>query len=169
MRLRVSRRKTTSIADHDPFSTPSTADSVASFDKGKGKEVDVDPLSSASYIQSPYLFCFAALCKEGEIEEVSVQPDGKSRCLVGNTVSSLYHLKDPEDGSAEGFFVFPGRRKQLTLKSVPAEASFSDIGVTVEGSFRLKLSLYEIIECAKLADIHKTMLILPTQLTSTSL
>lgn len=65
-------------------------------------------LTSASLIQSPYLFCFAALCKASEDEELYLLEDGKTRYVTGNVVSSLYHLKDPRDGSAEGFFVFPG-------------------------------------------------------------
>lgn len=54
--------------------------------------------------------------------------DGKTRCTTGSVVSSLYHLKDSEnDGVDAGFFVFP------------------DLSVRVEGSFRLKLSLYEVV------------------------
>lgn len=107
-------------------------------------------LTSASLIQSPYLFCFAALCKADEDEELYLLADGKTRYVTGNVVSSLYHLKDPRDGSAEGFFVFPGmsRYSDFLEKSNAVDCLMfsSDIGVRVEGTFRLKLSLYEMVE-----------------------
>jgi hypothetical protein len=120
-------------------------------------------LTSASLIQSPYLFCFAALCKADEDEELYLLPDEKTRYVTGNVVSSLYHLKDPSDGSAEGFFVFPGECHVLAfsgaaMRCPPLYAgrgavlrlrsllTLADIGVRVEGTFRLKLSLYEMVE-----------------------
>jgi hypothetical protein len=43
-------------------------------------------------------------------------------------VSSLYHLKDTEHNNEDaGFFVFP------------------DLSVRTEGSYRLKLSLFEVV------------------------
>ena len=43
-------------------------------------------------------------------------------------MSSLYHLKDSENQNTDaGFFVFP------------------DLSVRTEGSYRLKLSLYEVV------------------------
>ena len=54
--------------------------------------------------------------------------DGKTRCTTGSVVSSLYHLKDSENQNADaGFFVFP------------------DLSVRTEGSYRLKLSLFEVV------------------------
>ena len=48
---------------------------------------------------------------------------------TGSVVSSLYHLKDTENnGQDAGFFVFP------------------DLCVRTEGSYRLKLILYEVVE-----------------------
>ncbi|KAI9230348.1 MAG: velvet factor, partial [Piptocephalis tieghemiana] len=52
--------------------------------------------------------------------------DRTTRSTLGGVVSSLYHLKDM-DNTDGGFFVFP------------------DISVRMEGLFRLKFSLYEII------------------------
>ena len=53
--------------------------------------------------------------------------DGKTRFLTGTPVSSLYHLKDL-DNSDSAFFVFP------------------DLGVRKEGRYKLKLTLFEIVE-----------------------
>ena len=54
--------------------------------------------------------------------------DGKTRCTTGSVVSSLYHLKDSENENRDaGFFVFP------------------DLSVRQEGSYRLKLSLFEVV------------------------
>ena len=45
-------------------------------------------------------------------------------------MSSLYHLKDSENQNEDaGFFVFP------------------DLSVRTEGSYRLKLSLFEVVGC----------------------
>lgn len=57
-----------------------------------------------------------------------IPQDGKTRCTTGSVVSSLYHLKDSENQNEDaGFFVFP------------------DLSVRTEGSYRLKLSLFEVV------------------------
>lgn len=104
---------------------------------------------SNSFLQNPYYFMFASLAKPDEdielhwlkvclvldIPSSSLQrfltpqdQDGKTRCTTGSVVSSLYHLKDSENANEDtGFFVFP------------------DLSVRTEGSYRLKLSLYEVV------------------------
>ncbi|KAF9807905.1 hypothetical protein IEO21_08022 [Rhodonia placenta] len=102
---------------------PLTADSRASSPDGT-------PTSSASqsFLQNPYYFMFASLAKPDEDVELHWLKDGKTRCTTGSVVSSLYHLKDAEAGGSDaGFFVFP------------------DLSVRTEGSYRLKLSLYEVV------------------------
>lgn len=121
VKLQISRSSSAS-SDRPPSGGETSASAAAS-------NPSTTNLTSASLIQSPYLFCFAALCKAEDDEEIYLLGDGKTRCVTGQTCSSLYHLKDPQDGSAEGFFVFP------------------DIGVLIEGRFRLKISLYEMVEC----------------------
>lgn len=65
--------------------------------------------------------------RDGVLTFVAIQ-DGKTRCTTGSVVSSLYHLKDSENQNSDaGFFVFP------------------DLSVRTEGSYRLKLSLYEVV------------------------
>ena len=59
-------------------------------------------------------------------EELHLLRDGKTRSTTGSVVSSLCHLKDIDNADA-GFFVFP------------------DLSVRMEGNYRLKLSLFEII------------------------
>lgn len=60
-------------------------------------------------------------------DELHLIEDGKTRFLTGTPVSSLYHLKDLDNTDA-AFFVFP------------------DLGVRKEGKYRLKLTLFEIVE-----------------------
>lgn len=149
----LSRLPNSQQGQHKP---PTTANSDVSSLSSEGgaalssKQNQDSKLTSASLIQSPYLFCFAALCKAEEDEELYLLADGKTRYVTGNVVSSLYHLKDPRDGSAEGFFVFPGESSVSVLTSsqlcTDNKAWSSDIGVRVEGTFRLKLSLYEMVE-----------------------
>jgi len=76
----------------------------------------------------PYYFLFACLVGGDEQEgELHVIDDGKTRFLTGTPVSSLYHLKDLDNSDA-AFFVFP------------------DLGVRKEGRYKLKLTLFEIVE-----------------------
>jgi hypothetical protein len=104
------------------------------------------------FLQNPYYFMFASLAKPDDDTELhwmkvrldllfllhlSRAPcsqhspqDGKTRCTTGSVVSSLYHLKDSENDNRDaGFFVFP------------------DLSVRQEGSYRLKLSLFEVVGC----------------------
>ncbi|KAH7333698.1 velvet factor-domain-containing protein, partial [Rhizoctonia solani] len=79
------------------------------------------PGSSQSYLQNPYYFMFASLASVDTDDELHLLKDGKV------VVSSLYHLKDTENGGQDaGFFVFP------------------DLSVRTEGSYRLKLTLFEV-------------------------
>ena len=86
-----------------------------------------------SPIFPPYLLLFwnrnrnATLTPATQSQEsLHLLKDGKTRYTSGQTVSSLFQLKDVDNTEA-GFFVFP------------------DLGVKVEGEFRLKLDLYEIV------------------------
>ncbi|KAK0433480.1 velvet factor-domain-containing protein [Armillaria borealis] len=81
-----------------------------------------------SFLQNPYYFMFASLAKPDDDAELHWLKDGKTRCTTGSVVSSLYHLKDPQRNNEDaGFFVFP------------------DLSVRTEGSYRLKLSLFEVV------------------------
>ncbi|KAI8088829.1 velvet factor-domain-containing protein [Halteromyces radiatus] len=86
----------------------------------------LSPLEANSYLQNPYYFMYASLMAADLEEEVHLLRDGKTRSTTGSVVSSLYHLKDTDNTDA-GFFVFP------------------DLSVRMEGKYRLKLSLFEII------------------------
>ncbi|KAG8908759.1 hypothetical protein FRB99_002997 [Tulasnella sp. 403] len=83
---------------------------------------------SSEFLQNPYYFMFASLAAPDSDEELHLLKDGKTRYTTGSVVSSLYHLKDHENGGKDaGFFVFP------------------DLSVRTEGSYRLKLSLFEVV------------------------
>ncbi|KAG2115586.1 velvet factor-domain-containing protein [Suillus cothurnatus] len=89
---------------------------------------DSDPSYAHSFLQNPYYFMFASLAKPDDDTELHWLKDGKTRCTTGSVVSSLYHLKDTENRNEDaGFFVFP------------------DLSVRTEGSYRLKLSLFEVV------------------------
>ncbi|KAF9044764.1 hypothetical protein BDZ89DRAFT_1155565 [Hymenopellis radicata] len=80
--------------------------------------------SNLGFLQNPYYFMFASLAKPDDDTELHWLKDGRTRCTQGSVVSSLYHLKDNDEDV--GFFVFP------------------DVSVRTEGSYRLKLSLFEV-------------------------
>ncbi|BEJ03802.1 hypothetical protein CcaverHIS641_0109770 [Cutaneotrichosporon cavernicola] len=80
------------------------------------------------YMQNPYYFLFACLVGgDDQDSELHVIDDGRTRFLTGTPVSSLYHLKDIDNKDA-AFFVFP------------------DLGVRKEGRYKLKLTLFEIVD-----------------------
>ena len=101
----------------------------------------------SSFLQNPYYFMYASLAQPDEDVEIHWfnvslslfgsefighlplrHQGGKTRCTAGSVVSSLYHLKDSENrGEDAAFFVFP------------------DLSVRMEGSYRLKLSLFEVV------------------------
>lgn len=60
-----------------------------------------------------------------ELERHSL--DGKTRTTLGSAVSSLFRLKDVDQRGDGGFFVFP------------------DLSVRMEGVYRLKFSLFEVV------------------------
>ncbi|GAA96500.1 uncharacterized protein L969DRAFT_88216 [Mixia osmundae IAM 14324] len=84
---------------------------------------------AASLTQSPYFFCFASLCFAGSDQELYVlNPENKTRYVTGTVVSSLYHMRDGTSNPHDSvYFVFP------------------DINIRVEGTFRFKMSMYEIV------------------------
>ncbi|ORE09585.1 hypothetical protein BCV72DRAFT_58352 [Rhizopus microsporus var. microsporus] len=84
------------------------------------------PSNDKTYLQNPYYFMYASLMAADLDEELHLLRDGKTRSTTGSVVSSLYHLKDIDNTDA-GFFVFP------------------DLSVRMEGCYRLKLSLFEIV------------------------
>ncbi|KAG0054406.1 hypothetical protein BGZ83_011306 [Gryganskiella cystojenkinii] len=77
------------------------------------------------YLQSPYLFMCCNLVHADDASGEIVAP--AHRALAGTVVSSLNRLKDV-DNSDGGFFVF------------------GDMSVRIEGHFRLRFTLFELIE-----------------------
>ncbi|KAG0224453.1 hypothetical protein BGW42_005083 [Actinomortierella wolfii] len=70
----------------------------------------------------------ASLVEKDTKEEVHLIKDNKTKATTGSSVSSLYPLKDTDDSSTDsGFFVFP------------------DLSVRMEGTYRLKFCLYEMV------------------------
>ncbi|KAL0564460.1 velum formation-related protein, partial [Marasmius crinis-equi] len=106
--------------DREGSSTPTP------FGPGEGQQYGY--AHSSTYLQNPYYFMFASLAKPDDDVELHWLKDGRTRCTTGSVVSSLYHLKDPQRNNEDaGFFVFP------------------DLSVRTEGSYRLKLSLFEVV------------------------
>ncbi|KAF9966638.1 hypothetical protein BGZ70_001747 [Mortierella alpina] len=89
----------------------------------KLKEPSAD--RNKDYLQSPYLFMCCNLVHAEDPEGEIVAP--AHRALAGTVVSSLNRLKDV-DNSDGGFFVF------------------GDMSVRMEGHFRLRFTLFELLE-----------------------
>ncbi|KAF9020874.1 hypothetical protein BDZ89DRAFT_259396 [Hymenopellis radicata] len=91
-------------------------------------------------LQNPNYFMFVSLIKPDatdvdqelhwlQIEDSDGTQRAPTRFTTGAVVSSLHILKDPENGQRRGgFFVFP------------------DLGVRAEGKYRLKCTLYEVVD-----------------------
>lgn len=103
-----------------------------------------------SYLQNPYYFMHASLVEKDTQEDVLLIKDSRSKddqikdnrtkATTGSSVSSLYPLKDLEDnGTESGFFVFP------------------DLSVRMEGIYRLKFCLYEMVGYSTLILRHLLM------------
>ncbi|KAI0277190.1 velvet factor, partial [Russula aff. rugulosa BPL654] len=105
-------------ADRRPIDPPPIVQ-LRVIDKAPG-------FGTGPFLQNPYYFMFASLAKPDDDTELHWM---KVRsCTTGSVVSSLYHLKDSENDNRDaGFFVFP------------------DLSVRQEGSYRLKLSLFEVV------------------------
>ncbi|KAG0338641.1 hypothetical protein BG004_007147 [Podila humilis] len=86
-----------------------------------------DPASdrNCDYLQSPYLFMCCNLVRVDDPDGDLVAP--AHRALAGTVVSSLNRLKDI-DNSDGGFFVF------------------GDMSARIEGHFRLRFTLFEMVE-----------------------
>ncbi|CAG8802206.1 18997_t:CDS:2, partial [Racocetra persica] len=83
-----------------------------------------------NYLQSPYYFMCANLVHpSNNSDHFAIS----SKYLAGTIVSSLHKLKDI-DNSDGGFFVF------------------GDISVRIEGRYRLRFSLFEIIKHSDIAE-----------------
>ncbi|KAF8214434.1 hypothetical protein K438DRAFT_879889 [Mycena galopus ATCC 62051] len=107
-----------------------------------------------SFRQNPYCFMFASLAKPDEDTELHWLKDGRARCTTGSVVSSLYALKDPtapgaassNSGDESGR---PATAKDGRTPACPASDTGSfvcpDLSVRTEGSYRLKLSLFEVV------------------------
>ncbi|KAJ1560440.1 hypothetical protein HK096_008705, partial [Nowakowskiella sp. JEL0078] len=80
-----------------------------------------------NYVSNPFYFAYATLVSANNSEEINVLKDTNSRAMTGSIASSLQRLKDI-DGAYGGFFVFP------------------DISIRLEGKFRLRFTLFEIVE-----------------------
>lgn len=113
-------------ADRRPIDPPPIVQLRVS-EYSKGAIPGDAPTPTNAFLQNPYYFMFASLASPDSDDELHVLKDGRTRCTTGSVVSSLYNLKDTENGSIDaGFFVFP------------------DLSVRTEGSYRLKLSLFEV-------------------------
>jgi hypothetical protein len=89
-------------------------------------KLDVIDSSTVPLVCNPYYFMYATLMSATSDVELHMLRDAKTRSTTGSSVSSLYRLKD-NFNKAGFFFVFP------------------DLSVRMEGTYRFKFSLFEII------------------------
>ncbi|KAJ7613779.1 velvet factor [Mycena polygramma] len=112
-----------------------------------------------SFLQNPYYFMFASLAKPDDDTELHWLKDGRTRCTTGSVVSSLYALKDPtaspppnanstSSNSTSSNSNSTGKDAGPTTAPPASDAGFfvfPDLSVRTEGSYRLKLSLFEVV------------------------
>ncbi|KIY72789.1 hypothetical protein CYLTODRAFT_366949 [Cylindrobasidium torrendii FP15055 ss-10] len=110
-------------ADRRPIDPPPIVQLIVRPVEQQHPPAENDP--NMGFLQNPYYFMFASLAKPDDDTELHWLKDGRTRCTQGSVVSSLYHLKDKLNADV-GYFVFP------------------DVSVRTEGSYRLKLSLFEV-------------------------
>ncbi|KAJ7602561.1 velvet factor-domain-containing protein [Mycena polygramma] len=113
-----------------------------------------------SFLQNPYYFMFASLAKPDDDTELHWLKDGRTRCTTGSVVSSLYALKDPtaapppnanstsSNSASNSNSNSTGKDAGPTTAPPASDAGFfvfPDLSVRTEGSYRLKLSLFEVV------------------------
>ncbi|KAL8997345.1 MAG: hypothetical protein Q9169_003379 [Polycauliona sp. 2 TL-2023] len=86
-----------------------------------------------NYLQNPYLFMHVNLINATDEDEKKTKTQASPLC--GTLVSSLHRLKDVDNFDG-GFFVF------------------GDLSAKVEGEFRLRFGLYEMIKVGKLNEVQ---------------
>ncbi|KAF7343897.1 Velvet domain-containing protein [Mycena venus] len=132
-------------------SNPSASSSAAANPPSDDADADDPPYTNLtsyaqSFLQNPYYFMFASLAKPDDDTELHWLKDGRTRCTTGSVVSSLYALKDPTAAPASAG---EGKGKDGPTTAPPASDAgffvFPDLSVRTEGSYRLKLSLFEVV------------------------
>ncbi|KAJ7851843.1 velvet factor-domain-containing protein [Mycena olivaceomarginata] len=146
-------QSTSASASASSAAGPSSADPSASADSSSSSadpdDPDAEPYTNLasyaqSFLQNPYYFMFASLAKPDDDTELHWLKDGRTRCTTGSVVSSLYALKDPTAAPA------PGDKNKDGPTTAPPSGDagffvFPDLSVRTEGSYRLKLSLFEVV------------------------
>ncbi|KAI8459936.1 velvet factor-domain-containing protein [Phakopsora pachyrhizi] len=109
-------------ADRRPIDPPPIAGFQAVCSSQGDGETDL------TLLRSPAFICYATLCESAPPhKELFTIPHSKKPFVVGTRVSSIFQLRESDPPACNGhYFVFP------------------DLGVRVEGQYRLKLSVYEI-------------------------
>ncbi|KAH9473236.1 hypothetical protein MJO28_000941 [Puccinia striiformis f. sp. tritici] len=79
---------------------------------------------------SPYFVCYSTLCEaQAPYEEIYAIPHSDEPSLVGGMVASMFYLKNGKDGISEGYYFV-----------------FYNLGIRVEGIYRLKYTVYEFVD-----------------------
>ena len=107
---------------------------------------------SRNFLQSPYFFMVCNLCdanldrpgqlsaaQQGEGSDIASTP-----ALTGTLVSSLHRLKDNNDKGL--FFNSPTALTALTWNIEGGFFVFPDVTVRIEGTFRLRFVLFEMLK-----------------------
>ncbi|KAJ7709381.1 velvet factor-domain-containing protein, partial [Mycena metata] len=145
-----------------PASNTANKDTPADEDADTTDDAERDlPSYAQSFLQNPYYFMFASLAKPDDDTELHWLKDGRTRCTTGSVVSSLYALKDPGSVVSAGNLTTnpisgpnavaggkDGKDGGPTTAPPPSDAGFfvfPDLSVRTEGSYRLKLSLFEVV------------------------
>ncbi|KAA1105886.1 hypothetical protein PGT21_023242 [Puccinia graminis f. sp. tritici] len=129
------------------FQQPRQARMVGSGEKADRRPVDPPPIlrfevshssnknsADMTLLRSPYFLCYCTLCEgNAPYKELYGIPHSNKPYMVGNIVTSMFQLragkKDKNTHIPEGhYFVF------------------HDLGIRVEGCYRFKFSVYEIVD-----------------------
>lgn len=107
-------------------------------------QADVLAEQTRNYLQSPYYFMCCNLWDVSE--DRPAQADSQS-ALAGTVVSSLHRLKDTDNSGTSGRV---GRRRNIVIWiDLSADGGFfvfGDLSVKIEGVFRLRFQLFEVMQ-----------------------
>lgn len=106
-------------------------------------------LRLSNYLQSPYYFM---CCNLSDLNQDPRNPIGnpqlsnsQQQVLAGTLVSSLHRLKDVDNTGGSNIWVHVSSRDAEVLTADGGFFVFGDVSVKIEGEYRLRFSLFEMV------------------------
>ena len=98
-----------------------------------------------NFLQSPYYFVACNIWHA--TEDRPAKHDNDECALCGTVVSSLHRLKDTDNTGSLGLELFEMTNFAYLCSTDGGFFVFGDVSVKIEGQFRLRFTLFEMLQC----------------------